>query len=149
MIHRKYILVAAYTADVGCHAIGLSPCHQRLPQAACSQERGSFHLGPQTPHIRLPRGLTLSQCPSGYAKMGLVSCCNSASIPAENETVNSPCCTSNLRTCFFWNTYHPSLCMREEATPSPFLPSKEKGKSNAGSPQSCNFYRFQASASTG
>ena len=41
-----------HTFQVRATLLLTSPCHQGLPQAASNQKRGSFHLGPQTPHVR-------------------------------------------------------------------------------------------------
>lgn len=97
-----------------------SPCYQGLPQVTF------FHLGPQTPHIKLLQGLSLIGLLSCRTKMGFINCCNSTSIPPVNEIVSSPC--SSFYVWFFWSIHHPSLTWGRGQLPLHSSPSRRRKK---------------------
>lgn len=115
---ETHSLAIKYTPSVGCPAVGLPPCHQpgkrlfslETPNATCQA----------TPK-------TLTQRSSGCTKMDLVNCCNSASIPAEHETVSSPC----WHLCFVYMgllEHLPSFTLHEGRSSSLSFPPQQEGE---------------------
>lgn len=132
-VGNTHILAPAYNTSVGCPHPAIKGCPWWPP--ARKEATVPFHLEPQTPHIKLPPSTLSHQAPSWCTKTGLVSCCNSASIPPKSETVSSPCWHLQFP-CLILLEHPPSFtCTRKGATPSPFFPiRKGKGKSNTCSP---------------
>ena len=129
--HGKNTFLPQHTS-VGRPTTGLTLPSGAAPEADCSQEGGSqqslFTWDPKHHQMSsCPKDSFSHRAPSWCTKTGLISCCNSANIPPENEIVSSPCWHLQFL-CIVLLEHPPSFTsMGKGTTPSPFFPIKKKG----------------------